>query len=78
MSDRSRKEKDIARSRLMRLIVARMIEEGDADAAVLIVSFHDRDVTSSRIATSGNRILCARLVSAAQESIENWQDEPDH
>jgi hypothetical protein len=77
MSDQERKDKDKRRIRLMRLIVSRMIEEGDADAAVLIVSFHDRDVTSSRMTTAGNRILCARLVSAANDSIEEWEDDPN-
>ena len=55
------------RIRRMRAITAQTVESCDADGVVLIVSFADLDMTSVRMTTWGNAVLCREMVKAARK-----------
>ena len=63
------------RLRIMRGICAQAVESCNADAVVLLLSFHDSAESSVRMATFGNQILCKEMVDAAQRRIKRYERE---
>jgi len=61
-----RKERARRRIRSMRAITAQAIEQCDADAVVLLMSFSDGDETVARMTSWGNGIVCNEMIKAAR------------
>jgi len=70
MSNKPPETRSQRRKRLMRQCCSQIIEAADADAVVIVVSYNDPDRTHVRLASQGNRVLCARMLEVANERME--------
>ena len=67
--------KQARRKRLMRTACAQIIEAADADGVAIVASFNDPDRTHIRLASAGNRVLCATMLEVAAERMQEIMDE---
>ncbi len=65
------------RQRVMRTACAQIIEAADADGVAIVASFNDADRTHIRLASAGNRVLCATMLEVASEKMQEIMDEDD-
>ena len=63
------------RQRVMRNACSQIIEAADADAVAIVVSFNDADRSHVRLASAGNRVLCATMLEIASEKMQEIMDE---
>ena len=74
-NDRQPETRPQRRKRLMRQCCAQIIEAADADAVVIVASYNDADRTHVRLASAGNRVLCATMLDIASEKLQEIMDE---
>ena len=67
--------KQARRQRIMRTACAQIIEAADADGVAIVASFNDADRTHIRLASAGNRVLCATMLEVASERMQEIMDE---
>ena len=72
-----KKERAKRQRRAMRSAVAKVVEEGDADAVVLLASFNGMHMTRAVMSTFGNGIACARMVEKAHDMFEDAELDGD-
>ena len=78
MSDEKPPESKIQRrKRLMRAACSHLIEAADADAVCVVLSFNDADRSSVRMASAGNRVLCATMLEIASEKMQELMEDGD-
>ena len=75
--DRKPETKQQRRQRIMRTACAQIIEAADADAVAIVASYNDPDRTHVRLASAGNRVLCATMLEVASERMQEIMDEDD-
>ena len=73
--DRKPETKQQRRQRIMRTACAQIIEAADADAVAIVASYNDPDRTHVRLASAGNRVLCATMLEVASERMQEIMDE---
>ena len=69
--------KQARRQRIKRQASSHLIEAADADAICIVASYNDADRTSVRLASAGNRVLCATMLEIASEKMQEIMDEDD-
>lgn len=76
MSDKAPETRTQRERRVMRAALSRIIEEGDADAALLLVSFHRSGSTYRRLMKFGNGMTCAKMVADASDHFDDIDFDP--